>query len=334
MNKKLRVLVVNHKVKNCGVYQYGKRFSSILTSEKHIESDSKYTYSYLEADTELELRSCIDKYTPDIIIYNHLTGTMPYVDKHIVSEFRKMKILQGTIVHNVGYSTFFDFYLHQDPNFIDIDHNYHIFRPLFDNTGTNSVQKIYHETLERNCIKIGSFGFGFNVKRYDELCSIVNRQLSKKDFQVVINLHLTLSHFCDNAQMLQDVIRSCKNQITSKNIELNVTTNFITDEEVLSFLNDNDLNVFLYHNYGGYNGISSVIDYALSSSRPFAVCKSNMFSHVNSVTPSICIEDSSLEDILKNGRKSIDHLAEKWSQKNFKKRLDQVLEKVRNSHVF
>lgn len=333
MNEKLRVLVVNHKVKNCGVYQYGKRFSSILTSEKYIEINNKYTYFYLESDTELELITWVDAHSPDIIIYNHLTGTMPYVNQDIVSEFRKRNIIQGTIVHNVGYSTFFDFYLHQDPNFIDVDQNYHIFRPLFDNT--DGSQESYHATLEeRKCLKIGSFGFGFNVKRYDELCSIVNYQLSKKDFKVIINLHLTLSHFCDNTQMLQDVIASCKNQITSKNIELNVTTNFITDEEVLSFLNDNDLNVFLYHNYGGYNGISSVIDYALSSSRPFAVCKSNMFSHVNSVTPSICIEDSSLEDILKNGRKSIDHLAEKWSQKNFKKRLDQVLEKVRSSHVF
>jgi len=32
----MTVFLVNHKVKNCGVYQYGKRVASILTKSKNL----------------------------------------------------------------------------------------------------------------------------------------------------------------------------------------------------------------------------------------------------------------------------------------------------------
>lgn len=326
-NLRQKVLVVNHKIKNCGVYQYGKRCASILTDD-NLKNIGNRSYYYLEAENEEELTRSINDIEPKIVLFNHLNGTMPFLDQKIVSDLRKNKIIQGTFVHNVGYNTMFDFFLHQDPDYKDSENNYHILRPLF------KFDDFSEKESNDDVFRIGSFGFGFNVKKYDSLCAIVNSQFSNSEKQVEINLHLTLSHFCDNSQMIKSVIQSCKNQITNNNIHLNITTEFMSDEDVLKFLNKNDVNVFLYHYYSSYNGISSVIDYALSCKKPFAVCKSNMFSHVNKVTPSICVEDQSLIDVIKNKLTPVQHLIEAWNRPNFKLRIEQILNDVESKYVF
>jgi hypothetical protein len=277
------IFIINHSVKNCGVYQYGKRFADIL-----LKSDK---YIYLEINSQEELELNINKYNPKLIIYNHLTGTMPWANEEFIKKIRNKNIKQGTIVHNKGYSTYFDFYLHQDPNYEVNNNNYNLLRPLFSSYLSDYIK-------DDNITRIGSFGFGFRSKFYPEICSLVNSQAN--DFESIeINLHLTFPHFCEAD--VNGIIHDCKNQISATNISLNITSNFLETQEMLDFLARNDLNIFFYQNYHEYNGISSVIDYALSVKKPLAICKSNMFSHIWNSTPSICIEDRSLKQIIDTG---------------------------------
>lgn len=44
-----------------------------------------------------------------------------------------------------------------------------------------------------------------------------------------------------------------------------------------------------------------MIDYALAVQNPIAINRSNMYSHILDVEPSICVEDNYLIDIIKNG---------------------------------
>jgi len=311
----MNVFIINHSVENCGVYQYGKRFASILKKSTNIN------FIYLELNNHEELDKNIEEYKPEFIIYNYLGGTMPWVTEQTVDKIRQTGIKQLLIVHNVGYATFFDYYLHQNPYHPDVDdRNFAIARPLLDYK--SNIQR-----QETDVIKIGSFGFGFKVKYFDDICRIVSNQLHDK--KVEINLHLTNSHFCPNANDIQSIKNDCLSILTNPNHKLNMTNDFISDNEMLEFLDRNDLNIFFYAKYGSYNGISSTIDYALSVKRPLAICRSNMFSHIYDVSPSICVEENSLISIMENGFKPLEEKYNSWTNEKFIHIIENVIEKIK-----
>lgn len=310
----MNILVINHNVENCGVYQYGKRVGKIL------EASTKNNFVYLELDNLKDFEDKVDEYNPDIIIYNYLSGTMPWMNEKVAQIMRDNGIIQLLLVHNVNYSTFFDYYLHQDPYYIDDDINFSICRPLF-----NYIPKLSKPKTDD--LKIGSFGFGFRVKYFDEICRIVNSQLY--DINVEIRLHLTHSHFCNNANDIEAIKNDCISRISSPNIRVTFTNDFLTDEEMLDFLYDNDLNIFFYQDYPSYNGISSTIDYALSVKKPIAICKSRMFSHIIDVTPSICVEDNYLIDIIKNGFAPLEEKYKMWTPDKFIDRIENIIGEIK-----
>ena len=308
----MKVFIINHSVQNCGVYQYGKRFGKIAIKSKN------HDFMYYEMDSQNSLELEYNIHLPDAIIYNYLSGTMPWVNKDLVQKYRDKGVKQYLIVHNVGYETFFDYYLHQNPysEFVD-ENNFALSRPLFD-------YKPIEIDKSDDLLNIGSFGFGFRVKHFDQICRIVNEQLFDKKVQ--INLHLTSSYFCPNANDISSIKQDCLNSITNDNIKLNMTHDFLTDDEMLNFLYKNDLNIFFYQNYNQYNGISSTIDYALSVKKPIAICKSNMFSHIYDVNPSICIENNSLINIINNGFTPLEDKYNSWTNENFINVLENIIE--------
>ena len=307
----MNIFVVNHSVENCGVYQYGKRFGNIASKSK------KHNFMYLEIDSKERFESLYKEHKPEAIIYNYLGGTMPWVTEELVQEYREQGIVQYLIVHNVGYATFFDKYLLQNPYHDSVDeNNFALCRPLFDYTPTVEVP-------DDDVLRIGSFGFGFRVKYFDQICRIVNEQFS--DRKVEVNLHLTASHFCPNANDIQSIKRDCLNSLSSSNISLNMTHDFMSDQEMLDFLYRNDLNMFFYQYYGGYNGISSTIDYALSVQKPLAICKSNMFAHIWDVKPSICVEENYLSNIINNGFEPLRSKYESWTNEKFIHNLETIV---------
>lgn len=304
------ILFINHSEKACGVQQYGKRVAQIFKASK------KYNVIYAEPTCSNELCGLIQILKPKATIYNYLPETMPWLNPMIIEKIRASGYtIQGLIVHNVGYQNWFDFYLHQNPHYPQNGRNYSLLRPLFNSN--RLAPFIFKPT-------IGTFGFGSKVKHYDDICGLVNEQFDEAE----INMHLTVSHFRPNHEELIEVKSQCRSRIKKPGITLNFTSDFKDDEEILDFLNGNSVNVFLYNYYPNYNGISSVIDYALSVRRPIAVCKSNMFAHINNVFPSICIEDRTLPEIIDNGIESISRFRDLWSNANFVKHLEGVIDSL------
>jgi len=308
----MNIFIINHSVENCGVYQYGKRFGNIASNSK------KHNFMYYEMDSQNDLVLEYATHRPEVIIYNYLSGTMPWVTEDLVQRYRELGVKQYLIVHNVGYATFFDAYLHQHPYYEHVDaNNFALARPLFDYQPPE-IKK------SDDVLHVGSFGFGFRVKYFDQICKIVNEQLSYRKVQ--INLHLTSSHFCPNANDIASIKQDCLNSITHDNIKLNMTHDFLTDDDMLNFLYKNDLNIFFYQNYGGYNGISSTVDYALSVKKPLAICKSNMFAHIWDVQPSICVENNSLLNIINNGFSPLEEKYNSWTNEKFIHTLETIIE--------
>lgn len=310
----MNIFIINHSIENCGVYQYGKRFGNIASKSK------KYNFMYYEMNSEQEFVSMFNEHKPKAIIYNYLAGTMPWVNEQLVQRYRELGVKQYVIVHN-SYYHFFDYYLHQNPYHPHVDaNNFALARPLFD-------YKSPEIKRDDDTIHVGSFGFGFKCKYIDEICKLVNEQLSYRKVQ--INLHLTESYFSPNSDTISAIKQDCLNAITHDNIRLNMTHDFLTDDEMLNFLSKNDLNIFLYEKYVNYyNGISSTIDYALSVKKPLAICRSNMFSHIWDVQPSICIENNSLLSIINNGFSPLEEKYNLWTNEKFIHILETIVEKT------
>lgn len=311
----MKVLIINNKIKECGVYQYGRRVGKIL------EKSENHSVVYLEIDSVNEFFYHIDKEQPSVIVYNYLGCILPWCSQEVISNIRQRGIKQGTIIHN-SPQNFFDFNLQQDPNYQENQNNYRLLRPLID------YNKVH--PLSDDVVRIGSFGFGLNCKNYPLLCQIIKDHCSNIDKNIELRFHLTVGAFANNnLNFIENISNECRSILSDSKIKLILSTDFIPDEDLLDFLNQNHINVFFYEKYDFYNGISSSVDYALSSARPIAICKSNMFSHIWSAVPSICLEDTNINDIIHNGIEPILPFLKAWSHENFIANFERIVELVK-----
>ena len=179
---------------------------------------------------------------------------------------------------------------------------------------------VYNGEYPKNkVLTIGSFGFGYLGKGAQDLVRTVS---SSKDIdKAVLNLHLPVSYYGD-AQGIQanEVISLCRKYNDDSRIQLNISQEFKTNDEVLEFLAQNDINIFLYK--VDCDGLSSTIDYALSVKRPIAISKSNMFRHIQE--DSILIDKNSITEIVKRGIEPLKKYYSKWSVENFREEFDMV----------
>lgn len=304
------IVFVNHNVINCGVYQYGKRVFDICQKSKI------YDFQYIESTCSEDLFTFVQDKKPSIIFYNYLPDTMPWFNDSIFQEIKSLGVKQGNIVHNCQYGNF-DFYLHQDPYYKNNENNFALLRPLFEYVPKNDLER-------SDTIQIGTFGFGGQHKFVPEICRLVAEEFTTEP--ITLNLHVTEGFYSGN--IFEEVKNECIDTLRNQNINLNITNNFLTTEDLLNFLYQNDLNIFFYENYSFYNGISSSIDYALSVKKPIAICKSNMFSHIMDVTPSICVEDTDLVDIINNGFLPLQEKYNSWTHKKFIDNIEMIVEKL------
>ena len=76
------------------------------------------------------------------------------------------------------------------------------------------------------------------------------------------------------------------------------------------------MNVFLYQE-SKHLGISSTIEKAIAVRRPVAITRCGMFRHVLGTSPSICIDDHTLPEILEAGIAPLVPYCNEWSEDAF-----------------
>lgn len=300
------VLIVNHFRKACGVQQFGRRVHDLIKNSTSVK------YIYREMETKEEFVSIFTEIQPDIILYNWHRGTMPWLSEELVKSIGISK--QYFIFHDEFTRQNYDKYLF----FGDYDFNGGIKfgdkkvllpRPLLKYEGNYP---------KNNVITIGSFGFGFWNKGYHTLTKLVN----DKFIDAVLNLHMPYSYFGDPLKkQTNEVEAECRKLVTNPKLKLRITHDLLDDNGVLTFLAGNDINVFMYGENG--EGISSVIDYALSVKRPIAISNSKMFRHISN--PEIVLSDKNhLIEILERGTKPLEQYYEKWKPENFIKEMEDI----------
>jgi len=314
----IKVLIVSHKESQCGVYQFGRNVAEALAKSE------KYSFVYAECASAKEYFSRVEYFKPSAIIYNHYhTATLPWLAKKVI---RKFKLPHIGIIHEVTQhladradDSLFDYHIAPDPTIL-------LKNPLVFKTG-RLVHKYENRSDLPEVPTIGSFGFGTAGKGFEKLISTI--QLEYDD--AIVRLHIPFASFADSdGSSAHAIAKQCKELIVKPGIKLQLSHEFLSQEQLLDFLALNSLNAFFYDENKG-RGISSVIDHALAVQRPVAITKSTMFRHIVSTSPSICVEDSSLQQIMENGFEPISHYRREWCEANliwdYERIIDAVLKK-------
>ncbi len=308
------VLIISHKEQRCGVHQYGRNIADALRKSK------RYSFIYAECSGVKDFLSIADSVLPKAIIYNYYPSTLPWLKK---KHMRRIKVPHLGIIHEVTQqaadsadSSFFQYHIAADPTLL-------LKNPVVYKTG-RLIPKYSNNYDLPGIPTIGSFGFGTAGKGFETLISTVQKEFD----EAIVRLHIPFAAFGDSdGREARAIAKRCKELIFKPGIELLLSHDFLSQEQLLDFLAKNSLNAFFYEKNKG-RGISSVIDYALAVQRPIAITRSDMFRHISSTVPSICIEDASLREILKHGFEPFLQYSREWNEENLIWDYERIIGKV------
>jgi SAM-dependent methyltransferase len=321
----VNVLFVSHRLSQCGVHEFGKNVGSA------INKSTRHNFIYVECESLAELNTAISSHAPAIIIYNYTRPTLPWLTKKIIhtkhrSLINYIKVPQIGIIHEVTQERadnegtgLFDYHIGPDPTLL-------LKNPVVFKTGRLVPE--YHNLFpaSENTV-IGSFGFATANKGFPEIIHAVQKEFDS----AIIRFNIPSADFGDKAGGAATLlVKACKKLITKPGISLEVTHDFLSKNQILDFLAQNTINVFLYHDEKG-RGLSSTIDYALAVDRPLAVSDSTMFRHLRKLEPPVVLTRSSLKQVIKNGSKPLQALKKEWDEENliwdYERIIDAVLKK-------
>jgi hypothetical protein len=338
------VLFVTHKPKQCGVFEFGRNVFNAVSSSQ------KYQFIKAECDSLNELHQFINKHQPLAIIYNYHPSVLPWICSKMTKGIYKNNIVglapvQIGIIHEItqaiadtatGYmnkwilgpsqkklNCLFDFYIAADPTLL-------LKNPLVYKTG-RLVPEYKNNCSKPSVTTIGSFGFGTPKKGFEKVVKKVQEEFD----EAVIRINMPSADFGDVAGAnARRIAENCKALINKPGIKLEVSHKYMSDDELLTFLSGNSLNVFMYKDTHG-RGLSSAVDNAMAVHRPIALSRCPMFRHLLVAQPSVCVEDNSLKKILENDFAPIEELCKDWNRENllwdYERILDSIIAK-KNHH--
>jgi hypothetical protein len=298
----MNVLFLNHKIENCGVYQYGKRVFDILILDTGIK------YIYAEIDCYEEYQHVLHQnMNVKSIIYNYHSSTMSWLQSTNIQR----RVTNIGIPHE-SPEYLFDIVCNIDPDKTTCGVS--LPRPIFENvedilsvpTVNNDIHEFIHKYTDTSIPIFGSFGFGFDNKGFDKIIKFVNEQYDN----AIIKFVIPIAHFDPDPYRVIRMRELCFQTNTKPGIVVMISHDFFTTTDILKFLHSNSMNIFLYDTMHG-RGISSTIDYALSVKRPLAISDSYMFRHIYS--DEICLYKNSIQYCMNHSKQYIQPFLEKYS---------------------
>jgi hypothetical protein len=319
------VLFISHKKARCGIYEFGQNIYATLSKSR------LYNFIKLDCSTLKDVTGAIAEYSPAALIYNYHPSVLPWIATKIAprlfrNNITSINVPQIGIIHEITQATadyatvyknrfllgrssrlsnsLFDSYIAPDPTLLL--RNPYVFK-------TGRLIPAYENNFPPPLIPtIGSFGFGTPNKGFDQIVTLVQHEFDA----AIIKLNIAFADFGDedgaNARL---IAAQCKKLITKQGIQLQVSHKFYDSDEVLEFLAQNTINVFLYHDTGN-RGLSSTVDNALAVRRPVAISDSIMFRHLFDTEPSVRITQNTLRKIIDNGFGPLDSHRNEWNGEN------------------
>lgn len=305
-----KILFVNQEKGQCGVYQFGKNTSYILSKFNHI-----HKFDYIETQSPYNFNN---EY--DLVIFNHHPSTMPWIS---VDYFKSKTCRTAMLIHDtaIGYDGC-DAYLYPDPTFLsnEVDRNFNVGRPILNFV---SNEKVLENT-------IGSFGFGFNHKGFETALIIINNEFESATFRVHIPLNSKVDESGSYAYAMANKLRCLHKSLNNPNLKLEITHDYKNEIDLLKWLSQNTINVFLYKSNNISIGCSSTVDWAIAAKRPIAVTEDPMFRHINIFAPETNIENG-MRNIIEMGIKPFKYIHNNWTERKFYENYCEVVDEILRS---
>lgn len=299
----MRVLFINPEKQRCGVHQYGRRLYSILAeSNKHVVD-----YSFMFEDDQ-QYDAIIYNWHPIIDGGLRMFQTLPaYVESRRIIVYHDGEIPPVHV----------DAVLFSDPSSPSNRNKWHhIGRPLPDFLPR-------HRSKIGDQIVIGIHGFcGAWATRVVE-------KVSAEYERATIRMLLPPSDHCDPVAATARAIADQCTAVRGDGIALQITHDFLSDHGLLEWLSHNDVNCFI-RDPAPSNGISSALDAALAVRRPIAINRHPMFRHMTNLDPSICVDDMSIGQIIRNGLSPLVPVYERNCREVVLKEIESILEGLCN----
>jgi hypothetical protein len=306
----MKALFIQNPVKNCGVFSYGHNLYQILHDSTAME------WHYCEPETIEQLTASESNVKPDVMVYNY-SSLIGGVLLGAPFPFRSKQVLVFHDCH-VDESKW-DLILFSDPRMTEQGKWKKIGRPIpaYRPVGSHRVHKDFPKPI------VGVHGF---IGAWSD--QVVHRVLKEFEFATV-RLSLPYARYGDSdGAAARTMADRCKNMVKGSGVRLDVSHEFIPQQELIEWLHANDLNCYIRPADTPWRGVSSAPDMALAAMRPLAINRCAAFRHLFDLKPSICIEDNSLFDIIGNGLGPTVPLKVQWSPETIRNEVEATIASV------
>lgn len=286
-------------------------YESLVLSER-------YEIDYLEVDENN--RNIEDNY--DFYAFNYHYLTMGWLDTGCV---RRLPGLKVTFVLEIAPndpfvlcpSEDFDAYCALDPTMKVSDKRVYAFpRPL----EVPTKMTLYKEPPEP---VIGTFGFATPGKGFELVVDAINKEFDR----AVVRINIPMGTYAEDAfrdlhqQNYAEYLTDLCKKTARKGVEVVVTRDYMSKEELIDWCGQNTLNCFLYSRKQA--GLSATTDQAISSGRPLAVSDNDTFRHITAyIKP---YPRRSLKESIAESGTEVLQMQKDWAPANFAKKFEMVL---------
>lgn len=301
------VLFLNPPHVACSVHAMGLNLWRILQQSK------QFYYRYLIPESLEHLAYEMELLGADVILNNHMWPTLPWLTPELIQETRAWGVKQIAVCsHGLRFAhPRFDAYLIPDPRTTRADNIWPMGRPLPAVTTQT--------TLATRVPTIGTAGFLLPHKNFPGTVARIIREFDRAHIRLFIGQADLAPSSLNDAAECRRLVAEC-----GKDIQLTLSTGYLSPPGLVDWLAQNDLNVYFYAGNSGAPAPAMAPDSALAALRPIAVNRLDPgLSLFWDLKPSVCIEDNSLKTIMENGITPLAPLYERFSDQR-------VLEDVEN----
>ena len=301
----MRGAFINQTLAQCSIYESGLMvYNTLKTSDAYILD--YFTWNDLFAIKFTQYDFCVFNW--------HDMTTPPECTEFI----KGVSIKKFTVVTEMLPETpvprtpidLFDGYLVIDPTIQDRGNIYGMPRPIqSDNTPFD---------FNTEGVRIGSFGFATPGKNFDLVISVAAQSFDTP--VVAINLPRATFVPTDSELRLERELQSFNDGL-SKPVQLEITHQYFTQQELINWCRQNTLNVFFYDR--NMAGLSAVTDQAIVAQRPILVSSDKAFRHMHpylSHYPYVSMQEAILNSMI-----GVEKMLDDWAPSKFCEKFEAIL---------
>lgn len=300
----MKIMFVNSSEPRCGVAQYGVNLSRAIAAVHPLD--------YVTFESADHFCAALPVFRPDVVIYNWQQGIGGWMAG---APFPIGNVKQVFVFHDLDARfNDFDAVLFSDPTMKPHDNWHPIGRPL------RPPVNHPHPGGEVPIVGINGFIGAWAIHTIKQAAS---------EFEYChIRMHLPFAQFGDSdGRQATSSARQCI-EAMPRYFTWEVSHEFMGWDDLIRWLSGNHVNCYLRDTGMNWRGVSSATDAAMCARRPMAINACNAFRHLHDCSPSIMVEHTPIQEIIRNGLTPLGPKYAAYSQETVGGQVMKVLESL------